>query len=68
MSYTHPKGDPMPEKLKRPPSTMAPSTHISTKASLLSAATLAKREEKALQEQHNISLQAKFDEATADTR
>jgi hypothetical protein len=67
MSYTHPKGDPMPENLKRPPSTIAPSTHKSTKASKNSP-TLTKREETALQEEHNISLQAKFEEATAITR
>ena len=57
----------MPENLKRPPSTIAPSTHKSTKASKNSP-TLTKREETALQEEHNIALQAKFEEATAMTR
>jgi hypothetical protein len=66
MSYTHPKGDPMPENLKRPPSTIAPTTHYSTKASNPSP-TLIKEEEETLQQKDNISLQVKLEEATADT-
>jgi hypothetical protein len=66
MSYTHPKGDPMPENLKRPPSTIAPTTHYSTIASNPSP-TLIKEEEETLQQKDNISLQVKLEEATADT-
>lgn len=56
----------MPENLKRPPSTIAPTTHYSTKASNPSP-TLIKEEEETLQQKDNISLQVKLEEATADT-
>ena len=64
MPFTHPSGISMPQSLKGPPSIIAPSTRNSTKASNTSC-VLTKKEEEALQQKDNTSLQAQFEDATA---
>ena len=70
MPFTHPDGRSIPEYLSRATSTIAPSTNSCHKSTIASttAANLSKEEEQPLRQEHNISLQRIFEEATQEPR
>jgi hypothetical protein len=72
MAFTHPTGRSIPERLKRTQSTIALSTQNSNKSTKASKPPpslpdLTEKEGEARQQRDNISLQKKFEEATAAT-